>query len=270
MTIIEKLDNHSLKIIINRLERGNSLDPLTLVQLRKSLLQAQSNSEVKVIILTGLGNKDFTTGIDLKEARSLSKENILNLSNIAGDIATLLFYGKPSIVAMNGRTMGMGIVFAIASDYRLIVQDAIMQMPEINASIFPGATCTAIMTRVCGLTTTRKLLYFGNVFTPEYALKENIADEIVSSVEELEERTKFIASELLSKDLMTLKKIKSAINNALDLNFKTAIALESTLLNINLDKDFDKTITDFKLEYELHGNPAKLLEEYNELNGSND
>ncbi|MFX0211118.1 MAG: enoyl-CoA hydratase/isomerase family protein, partial [Candidatus Hodarchaeota archaeon] len=161
MSLISEKKNACLYLTINRPERGNSIDPPTIVKLRKTILNAQSDDQVKVIALTGSGNRDFTTGIDISSVMHFSIAGIRNLANTAGDIASLLYHGKPSVVGLNGRTMGMGVVFAAAADYRLILQSSKVSMPEVNIPAFPGASCIAIMTRVCGTAWTRRILMLG-------------------------------------------------------------------------------------------------------------
>ncbi|MHA2335168.1 MAG: enoyl-CoA hydratase/isomerase family protein, partial [Candidatus Hodarchaeales archaeon] len=92
MSLIIEKKGSILQITLNRPEKANSLDPPTLVNLRKVILDAQTDNDINVIVLTGIGEKNFTTGIDIVSAMNLSPESIVNLAKVAGDIATLLYY----------------------------------------------------------------------------------------------------------------------------------------------------------------------------------
>ena len=265
MTILVEPKGKILYITINRSDRGNSLDPPTLVKLRESFIQAQRNDKIKVIILTGAGDKDFCTGIDVNAAKGLSHKGKINLANTAGDIATLIYFGKPTVVSVNGRAMGMGIVFATAADYRLIVENTLCQMPEVNFGAFPGASCIALMSRVCGISWTRKILMLGQPFTSQDALNANIIDKIVK-IEEIKKKTKKIARALSLKNPINLKAIKYATVSMPDMNYKDSIFLETALANYALwddpTKEFSELNQKYKINYKLTGNPNELLKDY--------
>jgi enoyl-CoA hydratase/carnithine racemase len=250
---------------LNRSDRGNSLDPPTLVALRQAVIDAQKNEKVKVVVLTGTGTKDFCTGIDVTAAAKLSIENRHNVANIAGDIATLLYYGKPSIVGLNGRTMGMGIVFASASDYRIVAEHAILQMPEVNIGIFPGASCIAIMTRVCGIAWARRILLSGEEFSCEDALAAGIVDEI-APIDDFENELEHVVSDMSHKNSSLLKSLKWGINTAPDMSYMKTIQAEQDLAQYYAWTDsmtqLQKIAEKYQIQYALTGDPQKLLGEY--------
>jgi enoyl-CoA hydratase/carnithine racemase len=211
MSLKSELESRILYLTLNRPERGNSLDPFLLCDLRIAFLDAQTNPKIKAILLTGAGQKDFCTGIDTTYARDLPNESKLNIANVAGDIATLIYMGKPTVIAINGRFMGMGVVFSAAADYRCAAPDTIFQMPEVNFGIFPGANCTAIMTRVCGISWTRRMLMSGQPFNSQEGIAAQIIDEIIPK-EKLIEKATNMAKELSKKNPINLSAIKFAIN----------------------------------------------------------
>ncbi|MFX1513173.1 MAG: enoyl-CoA hydratase/isomerase family protein [Promethearchaeota archaeon] len=268
MSLISEKKNACLHLTINRPDRGNSIDPPTIVRLRKAILNAQSDEQVKVIALSGSGDRDFTTGIDISSVMRFPIDGIRNLANTTGDIASLLFYGKPSIVALNGRTMGMGVVFAAAADYRLILQGSKVSMPEVNIPAFPGASCIAIMTRVCGTAWARRILMLGLPIDNNDAINANIADEIVPSQADLSKRIEQVSEVLAEKDHVVIKAIKLAVNNGLDLKYMDVLRLESKLADFfvwdSASERFSELIDDFKIQYQLTGDPNQLMEDYRE------
>ncbi len=266
LSLHEKIENSILALTLNRPKRANSLDPPTIVALRKAFLQAQSDPDVKVITLTGSGDRDFTTGIDITAAAPMGPGAIVNIGNTAGDIATLIYYGKPTIVAINGRAMGMGGLFAAAADYRLMDEHAHIQMPEINIPVFPGGTAMAIFTRVCGIGWTKRIFMLGEPLSPDQALQANLVDEIVSNQSQLQSRTKEIANRLTQKNSAIIKSIKLAASNALDLSYSDVLKLEEDLANFYDWKSENQALVQiakrFNIQYQLKGNPDQLLSDY--------
>jgi enoyl-CoA hydratase len=265
-TVISERKGKILYITLNRPSRGNSLNPPTLVELLSLFKSAQSNPKIKIIHLTGSGEKDFCTGIDLDSARDLSAEAKTNIANVAGDIATLIYHGKPTVVAINGRLMGMGVVFSTAADYRYVVSTAEMRMPEVNFGAFPGASCIALMTRVCGVAWTRRILMTGEPFTVNQLLEAKIADEIVEP-EELSKKSIDMAKSYSRKNPVLLQLIKTSIINSPEMPYKEIIELESNFANYYQWKESEEQLKqhkkDFSIEYELTGKPEELIEEYN-------
>lgn len=266
MSLEQHADQHVLYLTLNRPDRANSLDPPTIVALRKAFLDAQSNPSIKAISLTGTGDRDFTTGIDITAAAPLGTQAIVNIANTAGDIATLIFYGKPTVVAINGRAMGMGGLFAAAADYRLIHEKAFIRMPEINIPVFPGGTAMAIFPRVCGVAWTKRIFLLGESLTPKDTLHANLADEIVTDRKVLSDRAREVAESLALKNSTVAKGIKLAISTALDLPYSDVLALESQLTNFydwkSEDQELEKIAKQFNIAYHLNGDPDQLLRDY--------
>ncbi len=254
-----------LTLTLNRPERGNSLFPPLLVDLRQAILSAQENDKVHVILLTGAGEKDFCTGIDIDAAKHISSAGRVNLANVAGDVATLVYFGKPVVVAINGRAMGMGVVFAAAADYRIMASHALFQMPEVSVGVFPGASCTTIMTRVCGVAWTRRILMSGVPFLSQDAIPARLADEVVPK-EQLTLRAGETAKEYGRKNPILLQAIKVAVTHAPDVPYADQVGIETALADWYQWPDGQKQLRDleskYKLNYTLTGKPDQLLEEY--------
>lgn len=265
--LLPELKNKVLYLTLNRPERANSLNPPLLSELRQEILNAQRNPKVRVIVLTGMGDKDFCTGIDVGESvHNFTTEGKVNLALVAGDIATLLFTGKPSIVVANGRTMGMGGVFLAAADYRIMVDSCEWSMPEVTAGIFPGASCVAIFSRVCGIAWTRRILMTGQKFTPEQALQSHIADEICSR-EELYTSMKKIARTLKSYNQTNLNAIKQSIIAMPEIKYDESLTLEKELSAWYEwdvpDQKLKDTIKKHSVQFSLKGDPDFLMSEFN-------
>ena len=266
VVLLPELKNKVLYLTLNRPERANSLNPPLLAELRKELVDAQRNPNIRIIVLTGMGEKDFCSGIDVGSVSNFTTEGKTNLALVAGDIATLLFSGKPSIVIANGRTMGMGGVFLAAADYRIMVDTCEWSMPEVTAGIFPGASCVAIFTRVCGVAWTRRILMMGETFTTEQALQAHITDEICSR-QDLHTRMKKIARTLKSYNQTNLKSIKMATLAMPDMNYDDSLVLEEELSSWYAWDDPEQKLNDIiknhSIQFSLKGDPDFLMAEFN-------
>jgi enoyl-CoA hydratase/carnithine racemase len=266
--LISQLEGRILYLTLNRPHRGNSLNPPLLLELRKQFVEAQQNEKIRVIVLTGSGEKDFCTGIDVEVAKDLSPEGKTNIANIAGDIATLIFHGKLTIVGINGRAMGMGVVFAAAADYRICIENSVLKMPEVQFNIYPGASCIPIFTRVCGLAITRRILMQGNSFSAEEGKLFHLVDEICESGL-FRDQIKQIAKDYSRKNPLLMKLIKFSTINACDLSYTDAIKMESEFADYYRwevpEPHFQQLKQKYEMKYELTGNPNDLEIEYTRI-----
>ncbi|MHA1272381.1 MAG: enoyl-CoA hydratase/isomerase family protein [Promethearchaeota archaeon] len=212
-------------ITIARGERSNALTLEMLQDIKNALEYCQENEKIRGIILTGEGNS-FTSGLDIKEIDVKKSLLIKKVENIASNITALLYYGKPVICAINGLAMGDGVIFALASDYRIAVENAYFQMPEINYGIFPGTGCIVLMTRIIGISWTKRMLMFAEKIDPEKAVKIGLIDEIADNKEDLMKIALNKAKFLFTKNQTVLNAIKICSNHLQDKSYSEAYDLE--------------------------------------------
>lgn len=212
-------------ITLNRPERGNALTVQMLKDILNILEQSQYNEKVRGLILQGNGNS-FTTGLDIKGLDPSDTVMVKEIEDIAGNITSLLYYGKPVISAINGKAMGDGVIYTLASDYRIATKDSVFQMPEINYGIFPGTGCIVLMTRIIGISWTKKMLMFAEKITAEKAIEIGLIDEIVDTPDELLKKTMERAKFLFPKNQTVINAIKLCSNHLLDKSYMEAYELE--------------------------------------------
>jgi len=212
-------------IILNRVHRSNAFTVDQLKYLRKAIIHCQENEKIRGILISNNGNS-FSTGMDLDFIDGSDHKAVKELEATAAEICMLLWNGKPSICAINGRTMGEGVVFLICCDYRIATKESYFQMPEIFSGIFPGTGCVVLFSKVLGISWTKKMLMFAERIDTNLALKINLIDQIVENEEDLMnvamERAKF----LFSKNQTVLNSIKLCANHLLDKDYMTAYKLE--------------------------------------------
>jgi len=212
-------------ITLNRTHKSNAFTIKQLEYLEKAINYCQKNNKIKGLILTANGDS-FSTGMDLAAVTSYGYEDVKNLEKLAAQICELLYNGKPSICAINGRTLGEGVVFLICCDYRIAIKDSYFQMPEINSAIFPGTGCIILFSKIIGISWTKKMLMFSEKIDSNKALEIGLIDQIVSSkdglIEAAMEKVKF----LHSKNQTVLNAIKLFSNHLPDKSFKVGYELE--------------------------------------------
>jgi len=186
--------------------------------------------------------------MDLDAIDGSNHEAVRDLEGTAADICKLLFNGKPVICAINGRTLGEGVVFTICCDYRIAVKDSFFQLPEIFSGIFPGTGCIVLFSKIIGIPWTKKMLMFGEKVSAEKALEIGLIDHIVDTKEELIEESMKKASFLFSKNQTVLNAIKLCSNHFLDKSYEEAYKIEKIASGWYEHEDKKKFIFRFSKE----------------------
>jgi enoyl-CoA hydratase len=145
--------NESIAILtFNRPEALNALNTEVNIQLVDKLDTAEKDAEVKVIVLTGSGEKAFVAGADIKEMTDMdamgAREHALKAKRAVDRICHLT---KPVIAAVNGFCLGGGMEYALACDFRVASENARFGLPEINLDIMPGSAGTQRLPRLIGM-----------------------------------------------------------------------------------------------------------------------
>ncbi|MFX1320846.1 MAG: enoyl-CoA hydratase/isomerase family protein [Promethearchaeota archaeon] len=235
-------------ITLNRVERANALTIKMLKELKKAIEFCIHNEKIRGIILTGNGSS-FTTGMDIDSVDGSNHAAVKEYEQTAASIVKLIYYGKPTICAINGKAMGDGVAYSLCSDYRIAVKDSIFMMPEINLGIFPGTGTIVLMTRVIGITWTKRILMFAEKISSTKALEIGLIDQIVDSQEELMEAAMDKAKFLFPKNQTVLNAIKLCSNHLMDKSYKDAYELEKYGSAWYEYEDKDQYIKDFRRKF---------------------
>ena len=216
-------------IRLNRVHRANSITIEMEKNLKKAIEYCQNNDKIRGLILTGNGTT-FTTGLDLTSIDPSDHAAAKEYEKIAAEIAALIWNGKPTICAINGRAMGDGVAYTLCSDYRIAVQDSFFMMPEITVGIFPGGGNIVLMTKILGIVWTKRILMFAEKISVDKALEIGLIDQIVDTREELMEEAMKKARFIFTKNQPVLNAIKTCSNHFLDKSYKEAYKLEKEAL----------------------------------------
>ena len=212
-------------INLNRVHRGNAITTGMAKNLKKVIEYCQNTEKIRGIILTGNGTS-FTTGMDINAIDGSDHVVAREYEQTAAEIAELIYYGKPTICAINGKAMGDGVAYSLCSDYRIAVKDCFFMMPEINLGVFPGGGTIVLMTRIIGIPWTKKILMFAEKVSAEKALDIGLVDQIVNSRKELMNIAMEKARFLFTKNQTVLNAIKLCSNHLADKTYAPVLVFQ--------------------------------------------
>jgi len=237
-------------IILNRLHRSNAFDIQQFENLKKAVEYCQKEEKIRGVILTNNGNS-FSTGVDLGAIDGSDHEAVKYLESTAATICKLIYYGKPTICAINGRTMGEGVVFSTCCDYRIATKESTFQMPEIFSGIFTGTGCLVLFSKIIGIPWTKKMCMLAEKIDSQRALEIGLIDQIINENEDLMKIALDKARFLFIKNQTVLNAIKLCSNHLADKPYNLALEIEQYGSSWYEYKDKEIYIENFKdkLEY---------------------
>jgi len=219
-------------ITINRPKVLNALNTRTLDELRRAILALKHDDGVRVVILTGSGEKSFVAGADINELaeqtpiggrdRAMTGQHVLDL------IETM---GKPVIAAINGYALGGGCELAMACTIRIAADTAKLGQPEINLGIIPGYAGTQRLSRLVGRGAALELLLTGEQISAADAHRLGLVNRVVTPANLMGEARK-LAQALASKAPIAARCILDAVNTGLQMSFREAEGHEATLFGL--------------------------------------
>lgn len=215
-------------ITINRPEQLNCFDLETLEQLNKIVDNLKFNKEIRVVIITGAGDKAFSAGADLKERRTLNEQevrrNVFLIRDVFSNIENL---PQPTIAAINGYAFGGGLELALACDFRYAVNNAKMGLTEVSWAIIPGAGGTQRLSRLIGVSRAKELIFTARKIDANSALAYGIVNQVEANKEDLQDSTIAFAKEIMKNGPLAVTQAKYAINSGSNVDLQTGLAIES-------------------------------------------
>ena len=181
----EALEDGILTVTINRPDKLNALNAITLSELKDCIENAYDESNVKGIIITGSGNKAFVAGADISEFKELSEVNGRKYSERGQEIYSLIENClKPVIAVVNGYALGGGCELAMACHIRIGTGNAFFGQPEVSLGILPGYGGTQRLTQIIGKGKALEMMLTGEMISAEEALSAGLVNHLVSTKEE--------------------------------------------------------------------------------------
>ncbi len=220
-------------ITINRPEVRNALTQALMEELGDAINQVEADHDVRVLILTGAGERAFVAGADIGEVGERDTLTELGLkSRLRRDVFSRLEYlFKPSIAAVNGYALGGGCELALACTLRIASDSARFGQPEINIGIIPGLGGTQRLTRLVGKGRAMELILTGDMIDAQEAFRIGLVNKVVPAAELMED-VRALAQKLATKPPLALKAAKDAVDYGADMNLSTALEFENRLFAI--------------------------------------
>lgn len=211
--ILEENNNGILTITINRPSKLNALNRATISELNKAFADAEFDAEVKVVILTGSGEKAFVAGADISEFSDFSPEEGKQL---AAEGQEKLFdyvsnFPKPVIAAINGFALGGGLELALAAHFRVASENAKMGLPEVSLGVIPGYGGTQRLPQLVGKGRAMEMIMTAEMIDSGQALQYNMVNHVTTQ-EDLQEFTGKIASRIMRNSLVAIGSAIKAVN----------------------------------------------------------
>jgi enoyl-CoA hydratase len=216
-------------LTIDRPDRLNAIDNATVEEIDSALTQIESDKDLRVLILTGAGDKAFVAGADIQELAERDRVNGRRDTRRRQEVYTRLEQLEiPSIAAINGYALGTGLELAMACTFRIASANAKLGQPEVKLGIIPGAGATQRLPKLVGQAAALEMILTGEPITAEHALKIGLANRVVPPNELLAE-CRTLAQNLASRPRLALQYGKEAVLRAGEGSLAEGLAHESYL-----------------------------------------
>ena len=219
-------------ITINRPTVLNALNTQTLDELRRAILELKQDEGVRVVILTGAGEKSFVAGADINELAvqtpTSGREHALAGQHVLDLIENL---GKPVIAAINGYALGGGCELAMACTLRLAADTAKLGQPEIALGLIPGYAGTQRLPRLVGKGKAMEMILTGVPIAADEAQRIGLVNRVVPAADLMAEARK-LAAQLAKNAPIAMRYIINAVNKGVEIPFAEACQYEATLFGL--------------------------------------
>src|SRR5579884_3303395 len=219
-------------VTVNRPKVLNALNMATMEELRAAFHDIKNDAAVRVVILTGAGEKAFIAGADIGE---LSKQNAIEAKEYTHRGQSVLNLienlGKPVIACINGFALGGGCEIAMACTMRLASDNAKLGQPEVKLGIIPGYGGTQRLPRLVGKGVAMQLVLAGEMITAQEAHRIGLVNEVVAAAE-LIPRAEAIANKIVANAPLAVQYAMEAVNKGMEMTLAEGLYLEATLFGV--------------------------------------
>jgi enoyl-CoA hydratase len=220
-------------VTFNRPKVLNALNRKTVEELRDALIDARDDVSVRVLILTGAGEKSFVAGADIGELAQRTPVDGKDFSLFGQSVFHLLeTIGKPSICAINGFALGGGCELALSCTIRMASKTAKLGQPEVKLGIIPGYGGSQRLARLCGKGAAHELCLTGEMVTAEEAQRIGLVNHTYEPGELLP-AAEALAKKIIANAPLAVKYTMEAIERGVEMPQEEGLFLEATLFGLS-------------------------------------
>ena len=247
MSMISTSKNEGVCIVkINRPSKLNAMNVDVAKEIISTFKELDKDDSVRVIILTGEGDKEFSAGADIEYMSKISPDESEVYSKLVQEVtATIENVTKPTIAAVNGFALGGGCEVAMSCDIRIASDNAKLGQPEVTIGIPPGWGGTQRLMRIVGIAKAKELVFSGKMIKASEAKEIGLVNNVVSQ-ESLMEEAMNMAKAIAANASLAVHMSKSAINTGRNADLDTGLSVELLAWrNCFSDPEREKRMTDF-------------------------
>jgi enoyl-CoA hydratase len=215
-------------LTINRPDKLNALNIATRNEILAAFDRLEKDDEVRVVVVTGAGEKAFIAGADINEFAGMTAVNQRAVMKGRRAFDAVEDFPKPVIAMINGFALGGGCELAMACDIRIASTRAKLGQPEIKLGIIPGGGGTQRMTRLIGEGKAMELMLTGDMISAEEAKQLGLVNHVFAP-EELEAKTLELADRIAELSPVALAMAKASVKNASRMNLREGLDSEVDL-----------------------------------------
>jgi len=239
MAIEYKKEGKIAIFTLNRPEALNSMDPTGMKELSQALIDFRNDNELWVGIITGVGERAFCAGADIKTMLPYMKEIRGQIWQLPPTILRGLDLWKPMVAAVNGVCVGGGLEIAIACDIRIAAENATFGSPEVRLGLIPGWGATQRLPRVIPWAKAAEMLFTGRPIDAQEAYRVGLVNKVVTLAELMTEAKK-MAETLLEPAPLAVRAAKQAMYQGTSVDLQEGLQIEAML------NDFCMSTQDFE------------------------
>ena len=231
--LLLEVENGVALLTINRPKALNALNSETLAELNTCLAELENNDEVKVVILTGSGEKSFVAGADISEMVNATPAEGRKMGLLAREaFGRLENMPQVTIAAVNGFALDGGCEISMACDIRVASDNAKFGQPECGLGILPGFGGTQRLPRLVGKGRAKELIFTCDMISADDAFRMGLANHVVPQAE-LIDYCKAMAGRIMKNGPLAVALAKQAINTGSDTDLDSGLKLEANLFGLS-------------------------------------
>ncbi len=243
-TLYEKREGIAT-ITINR-PKVNALNKQAIQEISARLDDAEQDEEVKVVVITGAGDRAFCAGLDLNAVRGMHTIEAMNFTVFGQRLTKKIEeLRKPVIAAINGYALGGGLELAMSCDLRIASENAKLGQTELNVGLIPGWGGTQRLPRLVGRGIAKELIFTGKMIDAKTAKQLGLLSDVVPP-DKLKSAVKDLANELMAKPSVGLQMTKQLINNSIEMDLTKGLLQEAEAFGVIVStEDFNEGVAAF-------------------------